>query len=318
MVQKRIAVVLPPRHPSNNILEGSGLLHDDVKARLLHELNSHSAISQVVSCDLGNAYVKDGKVYEGETCLSDFDLVHWYFATHRPNSWHVLMLTTLAKTTKVVPNPFGMLQGLDKFLSHTALRNAGLPTSNFTLFQASAVNHMADRLCDGKTILLKPRLGGFGHGIHMVKTARDLVDAVEYTQSFTKDNLEIFCEDFEENDISQWISTTIIDSVLVYGYRKRPEKFVDNWKVYDADKKGGGVDYVDPEPVKEIALAAAKALNCDIIGFDFIYSIKQNKYIIVDENTYPGMYPDCFKASGTGTWDQHFLRMILHHADISA
>ena len=147
----------------------------------------------------------------------------------------------------------------------------------------------------------------------MVKTARELVDVVQYTQSFSKENLHVFCEKFEENDINKWISTTIIGGELVYGYRKRPEKFVDNWKVYDADRAGGGVDYVDPAPVKDEALRAAKILGCDIIGFDFIYSAVKKKYLIVDENTFPGMYPECFRKSGTGSWDQHFLRMILSY-----
>jgi ribosomal protein S6--L-glutamate ligase len=308
--KKTVGVALPPRHPSHNVIEGSGLMHDDVRARLLAALDSDPSIGEVVLCDLSAAYVRDGKVYEGGRCLSDLDLVHWYFATHVPESWSVIMLRALAQSTKVVPDPAGLLMGLDKFYAHTALRHANLPTANFSLFRAAAVNKVADQLCGNGPILLKPRLGAFGHGIHMVNTAQEFIDAVQYGQSFVKDEMQIFCEFFEENDISRWISTTIIGGELVYGYRKKPEKFVDNWKVYDPTRTGGGVDYVDATPVKSIALAAAKTLGCDIIGFDFIYSTAKREYLIVDENTFPGMYPHCFAESGTGSWDQHFHRMI--------
>ena len=311
--KKRIGIVLPPRDPSQRVVEGSGILPDDVREALVKALNGNPDIAEIIPCNLAAAYIRNGKVYEGETCLSDLDLVHWYFITHLPTSWHILVLNTLAQTTRVVPSPAGLLLGLDKFYSHTTLRNAGIPTADFSLFQADAVQALADDLCKGPLILLKPRLGCFGHGIHMVKTAQELIDAVQFTQSFSKENLHVFCEVFEENDIKKWISTTIIGGELVYGYRKRPEKFVEGWKVYDADRAGGCVDYVDPSPVKDAAIRAARAMGCDIIGFDFIYSTAKQEYLIVDENTFPGMYPKCFKESGKGSWEQHFLRMILNY-----
>lgn len=310
--KKRIGIVLPHKDPARNIVEGNGIMPDDVRDALIAGLNDSNAVSAVIPCDLEKAYIKNGRVYEGDTCLSDLDLVFWYFVTHEPQSWQMVVLDTLAKMTRVVPDPAGMLLGLDKFHAHTALRCAGLPTAEFSLFRADTANALAEKLCKDGPVLLKPRLGGFGHGIHMIKTARDMVDAVEYTQSFSHDPLHIFCESFEENDISKWISTTVIGGELVYGYRKRPEKFVDNWKVYDADCIGGGVDHVDPAPVRDFALKAARVLGCDVIGFDFIHSTARQEYLIVDENTFPGMYPACFEKSGTGSWDQHFLRMILN------
>lgn len=308
---KRICVILPPRHPSLNIIEGSGLMHDDVRARLLESLAAAPEIAEVVSVTLDDAHVTDGKVYAEGHCLSDFDLVHWYFVTHLPDSWGVTMLRALAERTRVVPDPNGLLRALDKFHAHTVLRAAGLPTADFSLFRAGRAAEIAPRLCRGEPVLLKPRLGAFGHGIQMVRTERELIDAVQYAQSFSHDELQVFCETFEENDINEWISTTVIGGELAYGYRKKPEKFVDNWKVYDADRKGGGVDYVAADEVRDIALAAASALKCDIVGFDFIFSTKKQQYLIVDENTFPGMYPDCFAAAGRGSWDAQFRRMIL-------
>lgn len=313
---RKICVILPQRHPSLNVIEGSGLMPDDVRERLIDSLVTAPGIAEVITCDLKDAHVQDGKVYAGGHCLSDFDLVHWYFVTHLPDSWNVVMLRTLARQTRVVPDPDGLLLGLDKFHSHTVLRAAGLPTADFALFRAGAVNDIAPRLCTGEPLLLKPRLGAFGHGIHMVRTPQEMIDAVQYAQSFLPGELQVFCESFEENDIREWISTTVIGGELAYGYRKRPEKFVDNWKVYDPIRKGGGVDYVDASEVKDIALAAAKAMKCDVIGFDFIFSTAKQKYMIVDENTFPGMYPECFAAAGKGGWDGFFKRMILRSLDV--
>ncbi|MDF3022661.1 MAG: lysX 2 [Alphaproteobacteria bacterium] len=309
--KKRVGVFLPPKHPSGNVIEGNGLMPDDVRQAVAAGLAAQVDI-EVVPCDLGSAYIRNGKVYDAHGCLSDLDLVLWYFVTHLPNSWSVTVLRTLAKSTRVVPDPEGLINGLDKFNAHTILRGAGLPTANFWMFPAGNANAIASEVVAAGPALLKPTLGAFGQGIHMVKSPRELIDAVEYGQSFSGEKLQIFCEEFEENDITKWISTTIIDGQLVYGYRKKPEKFVDNWKVYDADRKGGGVDWVDASPVRDVALKAARVLRADVIGFDFIYSTARHQYLIVDENTFPGMYPDCFAESG-GSWDSHFLRMALNH-----
>lgn len=310
--KKRVGVFLPPKHPSGNVIEGNGLMPDDVRQAVIAGLAAQADID-VVPCDLGSAYIRNGLVYDANGCLSDLDLVLWYFATHLPGSWPVMVLRTLGKSTRVVPDPEGLINGLDKFNAHTILRNVGLPTADFWLFPAQNAHAVADEVLAAGPALLKPTLGAFGQGIHMVKSPRELIDAVEYGQSFSGEKLQIFCEAFEENDIAKWISTTVIDGQLVYGYRKKPEKFVDNWKVYDADRKGGGVDWVDASPVRDAALQAARVLQADVIGFDFIYSTARRQYLIVDENTFPGMYPDCFTASGGGSWDSHFLRMALNH-----
>ncbi len=315
-MKKKIGLFLPPKHPSGNVIEGNGLMPDEVRAAVAEGLINAGV--EVITCDLARTHIRNGKVYEGEHCLSDLDLILWYFVTHRPNSWAVTVLRTLARTTRVVPDPEGLIAGLDKFTAHTILRSAGLPTADFWLFPSARANELAEQATVTGPVLLKPVLGCFGHGIHMAHNARELVDAVEYSQSFSPDGLQIFCEDFEENDISRWISTTVIGGDLAYGYRKRPEKFVDNWKVYDAERKGGGVDWADATPVHDIAMRAARALKADVIGFDFIYSTARRQYLIVDENTFPGMYPECFAQSGI-SWDKRFVRMALdavHQRDV--
>lgn len=310
----RIGLALPPKNTSKNNSSGNGLIPVDVRDDLLSKLEASPEINDIIHCDLQNAHIKNGKVYDGDTCLSDLDLVCWYYFTEAdPTAWEHTVLNTLSQTTTVIPDPKGHLTGRDKFRAHTCLRNAGIDTADFSLFRASEVHKAVDSLADWDTILLKPTLGDFGQGIHMVKTAQAMIDAVEYTQSFSPKELLIFCEKFEENDLDKWVSATVIDGEVVLGYKKKMETFVDNWKVYDPGRMGGRIDYVDPSPVEDIALAAAQVMGCDIIGFDFVYSTEQEKYLIVDENTFPGMYQECFEASGKGSWSDHFHRMIMNH-----
>jgi len=80
--------------------------------------------------------------------------------------------------------------------------------------------------------------------------------------------------------------------------------------VYDAQFKGGEAYYVDPSPVHEMSARAAEALGADVVGFDCIYSNARQSYLIVDENTFPGIYDDCFNEAGKGSLAEHFYRVI--------
>jgi glutathione synthase/RimK-type ligase-like ATP-grasp enzyme len=309
----RIGFFVPEKKADDKMSFGKGVFSsgiiNDIKALV------EKAGDEVVEIqDFRNSYVKNGKVHCGGICLSDLDkFFYFYIYPSDTNSYEFKLLKTLTLTTRVIPDPYAIERSMNKFSAHTLLRNAGLPTTDFFLANSQIV-HNADfkKEIEGKKILLKPTLGSFGHGIAMVESANQLIDVVEYTKSFvTNENeAEVYCEVFEANDISKWISTTIINGKLIYGYRKQPHKFVDGWKVYDSMRVGGAADYVDPAPVAETALKAAKVLGADIIGFDFIYSTAQQKYLIVDENTIPGMYPHCFDAAGQGSCAENFASLI--------
>ena len=96
-------------------------------------------------------------------------------------------------------------------------------------------------------------------------------------------------------------------------YRKKAEKIVGGWKVYDEQGTGGATDYIDPAPVAEMAMRAKNALGADIIGFDCIYSTEKQSYLIVDENTLPGMYEHCFAQAGKGSWAEMFFSFLMIH-----
>lgn len=309
-MSKTIGLIVPPRDEQQAVSFGNGMMPHDELEHFITKLKQSGFSDVIRELDINKFYVKNGRVYEGDLCISDLDMVFWFYCLSPTSSrWDLLMLSTLAQTTSVLPNPDAITKGLNKFQSHTVLRNAGIPTADFYLFRSNHVHDAFKHLGEWEHILFKPVNGAFGQGIHKASNEREFIDTVEYAQSFSPEPLEIFCEKFETNDINQWISTTIIDGKLMYGYRKNREKFSD-WKVYDATGVGGGTEYVDPAPVAEIALKAAELLRCDIIGFDFIFSAEQNRYIIVDENTLPGMYPACFEKSGNGSWSENFINLI--------
>ncbi|MEV0375641.1 hypothetical protein AB0I10_38850, partial [Streptomyces sp. NPDC050636] len=106
---------------------------------------------------------------------------------------------------------------------------------------------------------------------------------------------------FYDNDLADWMSVTMVGGEVMYGYRKRPSRWATMRggaaKVYDAAGVGGEVDLCDvPTAHAELASHAQKAMGAQIIGFDMI--LHQGMPIIVDENTFPGFYPELFRAAG--------------------
>ena len=309
----RIGLIVPPRDPQARVVSGSGIVEANTVDDLTGQLSKDARVASVTALSLENAYVKNGKVYDGDQCLSDFDIVFWlYYVGDNPFAWDLLHI--LSQQTRVIPEPSASYRTRNKYYAHSTLRAAGVPTTDFCVFDAAAAEDIAAGvLKDWGDVLLKPVLGDFGHGISKVSDARTFVDVVGYAQSFSDKPLQIFCEKFERNDLSKWVSVTVIGGKAVFGYRKRDSAFVDGWKVYDAGRIGGNADYVDvsASPTAKIAEAAAAALGCDIVGLDFIYSDVAQGYLIVDENTLPGMYAECFAAAGKGSLADHLARLVL-------
>jgi len=64
---------------------------------------------------------------------------------------------------------------------------------------------------------------------------------------------------------------------------------------------------------EKIALAAYKALGIEVIGFDMIYH--DGRPIIVDVNTFPGMYQELLEERGLKGGDL-FFKMIMNKMGI--
>lgn len=309
-MNKKIALCAPPRDDSG-FRSYQGIFPPEVLKEFTGLLRAAPGIDFIGQIDLRQAYTQNGHAYIGKQCLSDLDMLFWFYILPLGNQeFDLQLLKTIASHTRVLPSPHGVGNGLDKFTTHTLLKAASIDTPEFCLFRSDKVGDILHLLDSWGEMLLKPRLGSFGHGVTKISTRQALLDTVQYAASFARDPLSIFCERFEPHDMQRWISVTVINGKVAYGYRKRASRIVEGWKVYDADMKGGEADYADPDPVADIALKAAKALGADLIGFDFIYSTRLGKYLIVDANTVPGLYPDCFAKSGK-SWAEYFADMVL-------
>jgi glutathione synthase/RimK-type ligase-like ATP-grasp enzyme len=308
----KIGLFVPAKDDNANSEKLKGILNKNDIEELCEILEKDERFEVYKDLDIRKTIVKDGLVYNQEGfCLSDLDVYFYYFTVKGymgiyPGSDQ---LEALSKTTNVIPNIKSLKIGLDKYRSHLELKRNNLPVSNFVLFNFNNIDQASKVLMEWRSVLIKPRMGNFGKGIIKIDDQSTFEEVVEFVDGMNPE-LEVLMEKFEESDNTKWISTTIIGDELVYGYKKRKEKFVNGWKVYDKDKKGGSVDYVDAVDVKNIALKAKKVIGADILGFDFIYS-KERGYVIVDENTFPGMYPDCFEKARKGSVAEIFYKMII-------
>lgn len=287
------------------------LIYDPLTAVLQNQTDK-----ELVNIDFRDAYIVKGKVYVGQTCLSDLGAYFWYCEADRmPGSYHLQILKTLATQIPVYPDPWKWEIAVDKYTAHVCVHQAGVPVPDYLLFDAGQLDQMEPILEEWGAAMLKPRRGAWGKGVHLVENYTALRDLVGYIMSVTgasPDNgflLERYCN----NDMNKWVSVTVIGGEVMYGYRKRSSKVVPigdgKFKVLDVNEKGGEVDYVDPSPEqREIALKAAKALDCPIIGFDMIWT--EEGPVVVDENTSPGNYPDLYAKAGKVPAEE-FARVIL-------
>jgi glutathione synthase/RimK-type ligase-like ATP-grasp enzyme len=322
----KVGLFVPARDYSlpTSFDKNPGIIPLDVRDNLVARLNSLEQVEITDGIDFRNAIQVNGKSFVGDTCLNDFDVFFWYSKLGGGlESYSLQILDNMSSTVKVINDPKAMRLGLDKLYAHTALKQSGLNVSDFACFRndQDSYKKILPLLEKWGSVLVKPRLGSFGHGIIKVDDPSLLRDVVGYTRSFEGilnsggGDKDIFIERFYENDLSHWTSTTVIGGNLVYGYRKKPEKFVDNWKVYDEGRIGGCVDYVSPSPeYNKLALDATKVLGLDVIGYDIIETLPDKKLIIVDENTYPGFYVDLFKKANMKP-EEPFFNTIKAYVD---
>ncbi|WP_169314074.1 ATP-grasp domain-containing protein [Streptomyces piniterrae] len=274
------------------------------RERCLELLARLEQVEFVHDLNLDRTHIRGGRVYHGELCLNELDLYVWYAQIDRgPGSYHIEALRTLSHDTRVVIAPESFATGVDKFRSHLLLERAGVRVPDTVLLHRGNVAAAEPVLAEWGRALLKPRGGYFGHGVLLIEdyaTLRDVADYVTAAAPGAADET-LLLERFYDNDLADWVSVTLVGDSVMYGYRKRPSRWAampgGTAKVYDATGSGGEVDLCEvPAAHEELALRAQKALGAQIIGFDMI--LHQGAPIIVDENTFPGLYPEFFRAAG--------------------
>jgi len=276
-----------------------------IKQRLERD---HNAV--VTEVDFRGGVLVDGKVYVGDICLNDFDVYFWHDtlwpAQTGSDSYYVHLLRAIGRDVTVINTADSTERVNDKLRSHEALRAAGLPVSEYALVHSgdkSGIKAAFERL--GGEVLIKPRFGGWGKGIVRCSSVDDLQDIIELSAASAGRQQQFLLEKYYDNDMSQWISVSMIGDRPIIGYRKPLSIGGSDWKVYDPDKqdgKGQQSQYVEvTEPVRRLAVEAQAAIGKDIVGFDFI--LTPEGYKIVDENGRPGLYAHCLEQAGVSITD---------------
>ncbi|MCD0482393.1 hypothetical protein LO771_08235 [Streptacidiphilus sp. ASG 303] len=304
----RVGTFLPPAARGGTAAPrphtGVGRIPPDDHALLMELLAGLTDVEFVHDLDIRRSCIRNGRVHCGEVCLNDLDLYVWHaWMAREPGSYAMEALRTLSADVPVVPDPVRFSTGLDKYRAHLRLSRAGLPVPDTVLLDRRDAAAAAPVVAEWGRALLKPRHGSFGHGVLLIEdpaTLRDLADYLDSTLAATTESTFLL-ERFYPNSPADWIGTTLVGGTLMYGYRKRSHRFArlsaDAWKVYDPEGAGGDVDGCEVPPVHaRLARRAQQALGLPLVGFDLILS--EGRPVIVDENTFPGLYPGLFAAAG--------------------
>jgi ribosomal protein S6--L-glutamate ligase len=270
-----------------------------------NDLRDKQGVKVISGLDYKDMYLKNGKVFFQGKDLSDLDVYFWHDVIGakiwKGDNYHINVLKALANSCAIVNSPESTRIVNDKYFSHLCLSKEGLPVAEFAL--VNATNKQALLECFesfGGEILIKPRFRGFGTGIVRVSSKQQFLETIELLQCYSALGEEQFLlEKYYENDLEKWISVVVLGEKVLFGYRKKLLGDSD-WKIYDPERKdarGQFTDYVEPtEELKNLALKAKRAIDKDIICFDFIYT--KEGYKIIDENGRPGLYDHCLERAG--------------------
>lgn len=299
-----------PERPENHLSNADpsaviGCLRPVLQQRIMSALREVEGLKLLEGINIHRGSIVNGEHWVGDFLLDELDALFWYCEVdRRPGSFDLVFLQSLASKVRVVRDPFDFQVALDKFKAHERLRQNGVPVPETALFDLGIPERVGKALEDWGAAVLKPRFGGWGKGVTFIRDAAQLRDILGYVISTVGQapDQAFFLERFYPNDPNRWISVTLLNGQVVYGYRKVGAKFQDfgdgAQKVLDADEKGGGVVLAWPDKEEEnMAKDAWKALGRPgFIGFDIIHTSQGP--LIVDENTSPGNYLDLYEEAG--------------------
>ncbi|MFH1390985.1 MAG: ATP-grasp domain-containing protein [Candidatus Diapherotrites archaeon] len=302
---KKIGLWIPSRKNYSSVsIEQPGYFIQNFKEDIMKILKNQKNVEIIEDLDFRKAVVKNSDVFLRDFCFSELDVFFWLGEIDRsPTSYHIEILETIAKKTKVINNPSALKIGLDKYLSQLTLKQNNIPVPEFMLASPDNLEEIRKQV-EKKTFIIKPRFGSFGSGIMKIADYQNLVDIVDYSEQKSH-----FLEEFIEFDFENWIGINVIGGKIIYGYGKEKSK-ISGWKVFDRERKGGKMILKKPSKEQEkIALQVAKATGLDFFGVDIIKS-KQGQNYAIDVNTFPGLYPEMF-AEAKVNGAEHLVKLIL-------
>lgn len=284
---RKIGVFLPTRqYLRKTSYEKPGIFLEVVGKAILEELRKYYDV--VEDLDFRKASVISGKVFFEDFDSSRLDGYFWFSVINKDSDAHdILILEQLERNMPVINPSFGLKIGLDKFKTSSFLKAKGIPVPDFAFVNSSDEHAIAKifRQWQG-SVLAKPRFGGFGVGIFKADNSDQLIDLLDYS----KIN-DCYVERFYENDMNDWIGVNMVGGKVLYCYGKESAK-IKGYKVFDRLEAGGSMILKEPDDEQvKIALDVAEATSMDFFGIDIIKS-REGKYLVIDMNTFPGIYPD--------------------------
>jgi ribosomal protein S6--L-glutamate ligase len=266
---------------------------EELKADFVATLRRNGDFEIIDGLDFRQAHINKGKVFLGDFNFADLDLFFWFGELDRGRaSFHIDLLEAIGEQTIVINNAASLRLALDKLLTQLALSRNGIAVPDFFAVSRANVDQV-EKLIERKPFILKPRLGTFGIGITRVTDYDHLVDILDYSEidaHFLEECIDCAPEDF--------IGINIIGGQIVSCYGKELTKFR-GWKVFDRDRKGGGMVLKTPLPEQvELALRVSQVTQLDMLGIDMVRSSSTKLSYVVDVNSFPGLYPSLNKASG--------------------
>lgn len=299
---KKLGVFLPTRPELRKTnYDLPGIFLDKVGSTIIAELKKDFEVFE--DLDFRKASVIDGTVYFDEFDSSELNGYFWFSAMDKNSDGHdILALAQLEKSMPVINPSKGLKIGLDKFKTSSFLKAHKIPVPDFALIKSDdekSIRNIFETW--GSSVLAKPRYGGFGIGIFKADNADQFMDLLDFSAIDT-----VYIERFYENDMNDWCGVNVVGKRILYGYGKKPNK-IKGYKVFDRNQKGGEMVLKEPdEEQAKIALEVAKETDMDFFGVDIIKS-RQGEYLVVDMNTFPGIYPEIMEPIKIA---KEFSRMI--------
>lgn len=218
-------------------------------------------------------------------------------------------LLKLANVPFVGAGVLGSAVGMDKDVMKRLLRDAGLPTARFLVFDQSTSEKVNFELVThelGLPVFIKPANLGSSVGIHKVKHGDEFDRAVK--DAFRYDNKILIEEYIQGREIECSVLGNERPMASVPGEIIPRHEFY-SYEAKYLDENGALLEIpakLPPDIIKEIqetAVKAFKVLCCEgMARVDFF--LRDNREVIVNEiNTIPGftkisMYPKMWEASG--------------------
>lgn len=292
----------------------AGRLPFHIHSRLWERLES-SELNIVKDLSLSQSFISNNQLFfmhEDELIVPKKYI--WYCEVDRkPTGGDLTNLKLLSKSSSVFRDPYAFSMAVDKFTAYCKLRQQNIPVADSLLVSSDTV-HLAEKIIRSwGAVLLKPRIGGYGKGVTLFESYESLRDALEYfsfsNSSACSANDLFHIERYYENKISDWLSVTIVNGNILFGYRKHESTFSllgpGKFKVYNKDQIGGNSCLCVPNAEqRDIFMKAYRAIGLEVIGFDMIVS--NGTPVIIDVNTFPAMHENLFEEAKVNGGDVFF------------